>query len=263
MRGECAVEGLVNAMETRGFLIGRTSTSIYFSQGNTREELYLVERMFQEIGCDATIEDRQIYIHSPVTDEQLERIIWYPASNHEAGPDDILNSWKYFVKRRHGAKVNTFALETGVARLVKSLSAAGISTFCSCDGHGRRNPYVIFSGRIQAIWFDLQYSETKRVMELNYDWKIKWDSGMGPSLVADKLSKIQRWNLQDVLEDTTMIANFFFEHAKELSKTKIEVFGKRLKTSRKIVKTMSDEELYEWMSGLYDQYKSTRLVMKL
>ncbi|WP_142828595.1 hypothetical protein [Planococcus soli] len=256
------MERLANAMEARGFLINRISDSVYFSPSNTREELYLVERMFKEIDCDVAIEGRQIHLHSPLTDEQLERIIWYPASNHEAGPDDISNSWKYFVKRRHGAKVNTFVLETGVARLVKSLSAAGISTFSSCDGHGGRNPYIIFSGRVQAVWFDLLYSETKRVMELNYDWKINWNSRMGPSLVADKLLEAQRWNLQDILADTTKIANFFFEHAEELAMTKRKIFGKRLKTTRKLVKIMSDEELYEWMSGMYDQYKSTRLVTK-
>lgn len=256
MRGECSLEKLANAMEKRGFSISYTSDFIYLSQSNTREEMYLLDRMFKEIGCDAVIEDRQIHIRHPLTDDQLERIIWYPANNHEAGSDIILNSWKYFVKRRHGEEVNTFVLETGVARLVKSLSAAGISTFCSCDGHGGRNPYIDFNGRFQAIWFDLLFSETKSMMELNYDWKINWNSRRGPSLVADKISGAKRWNLQSVLEDTMKIADYFFEHAEEISKMKREVFGKRLKTTRKLVKTMSNEELYNWMNEKYNQHKN-------
>lgn len=244
-------------METRGFLISRTPDSIYFSQGNTRDELHLMERMFKEIGSEVEIEGRNIRIQRTLTEEQLERIIWYPARNHEAGADYSFDSWKYFAKRRHGAKVNTFVLETGVARLVKALSAAGISTYCSCDGHGRRSPSIIFSGHKQAIWFDLLFSELKKTLELNFEWKINWDSRMGPSLVADKNSMAQRWNLQHILEDTMKMAEFFLEHAEEISKTKREIFGKRLKTTRKTVKTLSNEELYEWMSEKYNQYKNS------
>lgn len=243
-------------METRGFLISRTPDSIYFSQGNTREELHLVKRMFEEIGFEATIEDRKIHLNNPLTEEQLERIVWYPARNHEVGGDYRSGSWKYFAKRRHAAKVNTFVLEAGVARLVKAISAAGISTFCSCDGHGKRRPSIIFSGRIQAIWFDLLYQDVKGEMELNYDWKLNWNSSMGPSLMADRVSKTQRWNLQDILEDSMRIARFFLEHAEQISKIRREVFGKRLKTTKKMIKTMNEEELYKWMDEKYNQYKN-------
>lgn len=250
------MEKLAKAMETRGFLISHTPDSIYFRQGNTRDELHLMERMFKEIGCDVEIKGRNIRIRKPLTEKQVQRIIWYPARNHEAGADYRSDSWKYFAKRRHGAKVNTFVLETGVALLVKALSSAGISTFCSCDGHGKRSPSIIFSGHKQAIWFDLLFPEIKKALELNYKWEINWKSRMGPSLMADKISESQKWNLPEILEDTMKIAHFILENAEELSTRKRGIFGKRLKATRKIVKTMSDEELYMWMSKKYNQHQN-------
>ena len=255
------MEKLAKAMEARGFLISCTFDFIYFSLCNTRDELLLIERMFKEIGCDIEIEDRKIRPHNPLTEEQLERIIWYPARNHEVGPTHGMDSWKYFVKRKHGAKVNTFVLETGVARLVKSLSAAGFSTFNSCDGHGKKSPFITFSGPIQATWFELLFTEAKRDTELNYDWNIKWDYSMGPSLVANKTSKTQQWNLLDVLEDTLKMADFFYNQAEQITSMKREIFGKQFKTTRKTVKTMSIEELYKWMADRYSHYKGGRLII--
>lgn len=252
------MDRLVEAMETRGFLICRKYDCIYFSKGNTRDELILVERMFKEIGCETTIENREIRIHAPLREDQLQGIIWYPARNHEIQSDYKSISWKYFAKRRHGGKVNTFVLETGVARLVKSLSAAGVSTFDSCDGHGKRSPYITFSGYAQGIWFDLLLSEIKEVIELKYDWKMKWDFPMGPTLIAKEV-KEQGWELKDILDDTTNMAKFFYENAEEISKTKRDIFGPRFKTTRKIVKTMNKNELYEWMSLKYKEYKRNKL----
>lgn len=43
--------------------------SIYFSQGNIRDELHLVERMFEEIVCELAIEDKNVLI--------LDRLLHY------------------------------------------------------------------------------------------------------------------------------------------------------------------------------------------
>lgn len=257
------MERLAKTMETRGFLVNHTPDSIYFSEGNAKDELRWIEQTFKDIGCEVLIENRCIHLTSPVTEEQLARIIWYPTRNQEVQSCSSTVSWKYFVQRRHGAKVNTLSLETGVARLVKSLSAAGLSTFNSCGGHGKKKPSITFNGRIQAIWFELLYSEIKELMEWNYDWKINWVTPVRPALVADKTSRSQRSDLQRVLEDTTKMADFFLEHAEELSATKREVFGKGRNSSRKIIKTMSDEELYNWMSEKYNQHKNEMKVEDL
>ncbi|TDK59499.1 hypothetical protein E2K98_19970 [Bacillus salipaludis] len=60
-----------------------------------------------------------------LTEEELRKIIWYKARNHEAGGGRGWRTWKYFKKRNHGPKINTFSLETGIALLVKAMRAAG------------------------------------------------------------------------------------------------------------------------------------------
>ena len=64
-----------------------------------------------------------------------------------------------------------------------------------------------------------------------------------------------RWNHQSVLEDTKKIAKFFLENASVIVTTKREIFGKQLKSTRKIVKQMNDDQLYEWMERMYNQYR--------
>lgn len=213
----------------------------------------LVDKMFKEIGCEAAIENREIRLLTPLSAEQLQNIMIYPARNHEVTHYLRLGSWKYFVKRKHGAKVNTFVLEPGVARLVKSLSAAGISTYNSCDGHGEKSPSVTFSGYAQGAWFDFILSEIKKKIELNYAWRVNRDCPMGPTLMAKK-TKNQVWTLAVILEDTTKIAEIFLGNAEEISKTKREIFGAGFKAKRRLVKTMDKQELYEWMSLKYKEH---------
>ncbi|MDN7247105.1 hypothetical protein [Planococcus shenhongbingii] len=247
------MEKLAKAMKSRGFLISQESDSIYFNKGNADEELSLVKEMFNNIGANVVVEDRKIYVNEPLTEEQLQRIIWYPARNHEAGGGSEWRSWKYFSRRNHGAKVNTFVLETGVAHLVKTLSAAGFSTNSSCDGHGRRSPNITFSGRLQATWFDILFQEAKAELKLDYDWEFKKNGAMDPKWIAN--TRTGKWNLHTVLEDTGKIACYFFEHAEEISNTRKTIFGKCYKSTRKMVRSMTDEELYSWMRKEYKQYK--------
>jgi len=89
--------------------------------------------------------------------QKFQEVIWYGAKNHEAGGNGSWRSWKYFTKGIYGPKVSTITLGSGVALFVKSLSAAGITTISSCDGHGKRSPYISFFGHYNACWFMVLY----------------------------------------------------------------------------------------------------------
>lgn len=128
------LEKLAHSLKQRGFLITKMDDHIYFSKGNHEDELERLEKMFKELNIPVKIDGRKVYLLEDHLDQtDLDNITWYKARNYEAGGGSGWRSWKYFVKRNHGPKVNTFVLETGVALLVKALSAAGIVTIGSCE----------------------------------------------------------------------------------------------------------------------------------
>lgn len=252
------MEKLAKALESRGFLIKQETDHIYFSHGNLEADLPLLKKLFNDLGCGVTVEERRICVNEPLTEEQLHKITWYAARNHEAGGGPGWRTWKYFSKRNHGPKVSTFSLETGVALLVKALSAAGIITINSCDGHGKSSPKIWFCGRQNAIWFNILFQEAKEHLDLTYEWKLETKLSIDPLFEAHSLTG--RWNHLNVLEDTKKIAEFFLENALEISATKREIFGKQLKSTRKVVKQLSDDQLHEWMERKYNQYKEVKIM---
>ena len=231
---------------------------IYFSKGNWETDLPRLEKVFDELGCCVTVEERRIYIQKPLDEKQLNDITWYTARNHEAGGGAGWRTWKYFSKRNHGPKISVFSLETGVAPLIKALSAAGIVTICSCDGHGKSNPKIWFCGRQNAIWFNILFQAAKEHLDLTYEWKLETNlsNAVDPLFAAHKVTG--GWNLDSILDDTNKIASFFTNNASEISAAKREIFGKQFKSTRKLVRQMNDAQLQDWMEKKYNHYKEQK-----
>jgi len=66
-----------------------------------------------------------------------------------------LADWSNFKRRAHGQKVPVYLLDPFVSRLVKAISAAGVGTHFSCDGHGKNRLTVGLSGKYNRAWFQL------------------------------------------------------------------------------------------------------------
>jgi hypothetical protein len=244
---------LANTLEMRGFLVKPINNYIYFSQGNHTKELPELDRLLESLEVKFTRDGNNFYILEDEIDAKtLNQILWYPARNHESSSGDGWYGWKYFIKRNHGPKINTFVLETGVALLVKAISAAGIITDVSCDGHGRRAPLIYFCGKQNAAWFKLLFERKFRDTSFHYEWYFKDPVHMSIAFTAR--SKDGRWDLEKVLEDTLLMARSILQEANELSKFKKELFSRNYKTTRKIVREMDFEELYQWMKRRYDIY---------
>lgn len=241
---------LAEALEMRGFLVKDEGDYISFSTGNARVEQQQLQQLLLDLEIPASWEGNRLYLESPQIEmEKLHKINWYPARNHEAGGGNGWYGWKYFSRRQHGPKINTFVLETGVALLTKALSAAGIITISSCDGHGRKAPLIAFSGKHNAAWFQLLFQKQFRDVSFHYDWYLKNTDRDTVDLTAR--IKNESWDLEKVLEDTLTMARYFLENATALSETKRELFRNNYKTRRKIVREMNFEELLVWMEELY------------
>ncbi|WP_067724516.1 hypothetical protein [Oceanobacillus damuensis] len=234
------------ALKMRGFFISKENGYLKLGKGShSRDEVELKE-MLEKLNIQATFSDNKIMITSEHIDNQkYEKILWYPAKNHEAGGNGGWRSWKYFSKGMYGPKIRTISLETGVALFVKALSAAGVRTISSCDGHGKKTPVVTFFGHYNACWFMVLKQHFIQDMKLNYDWKLmKWNN-VDPDLIAE--SQTGKWELQLVLKDTHQMAEFLLKNGKGISELKRELFEANRNSTRKLVKEMNKEELISWM----------------
>ncbi|ETI69451.1 hypothetical protein [Neobacillus vireti] len=244
---------VANALEMRGFLVKPIDNYIYFSLGNSKEELAKLEELLDSLKLNIKIEGNKIFINDDCVDQDtLNKIIWYHTRNHETNGGNGWYSWRYFIKRNHGPKINTFVLETGVALLVKAISAAGMVTDCSCDGHGRRAPMISFCGKYNAAWFHLLYQKHFKQIAFHYEWFLKNPESRSIHLTAR--SSNGKWDLNYVLEDTMLMARYFLHESQKLSRIKKEIFKGNYKTKRKMVKEMDFDELSGWMKKKYEVY---------
>jgi hypothetical protein len=244
---------LANTLEMRGFLVKPIDNYIYFSLGNKLEDFSQLERLLASLDLKFTCDGNKLFIlEDEIQTTILNQILWYPARNHESDSGAGWYGWKYFIKRNHGPKIKTFVLETGVALFVKAISAAGIVTDVSCDGHGRRAPIISFCGKQNAAWFKLLFESKFRDTNFHYEWYFK--DPLHLSIIFTARSKDGRWDLEKVLEDTLLMARSILQEANELSKMKKEIFGGNYKTTRKIVREMDFEEHFQWMKQRYDAY---------
>ncbi|BBO16903.1 conserved hypothetical protein [Candidatus Brocadia pituitae] len=73
--------------------------------------------------------------------------------------------------------VRVYDLEPFIARLVKSISSLGISTWSSCEGHWGEPAYIVFDGRYHWLWFQAIFNKyiTKKLnLVCTWDW-LGWD----------------------------------------------------------------------------------------
>ena len=118
---------------------------------------------------------------------------------------------EFVYHREHGLKVPLKVIEPGIARFIKSLSACGVSTSMSCDGHCRPHGrgWIEFHSYLDHLWFrliiegvvvplfspHLRFRYQKMRNDWNYDVKILL--GNDP---AETYLELQR------------VATFLYEH---------------------------------------------------
>ncbi|OLS40814.1 hypothetical protein [Bacillus sp. MRMR6] len=255
------LDQLAHALKLRGFLISQMDDHIYFSRGNHEAELPELIEMFKTVNIAVKVDGRKIYLlDGNLNKTDLDQLIWYSVQQ-ESGGGNGWRSWRYFITRDHGPKVNTFILETGVALLVKALSAAGIVTVMSCDGHGQGRPFITLCGKQNAIWFGILFDEMKDTLKLNYEWVFKDVENLDIHFIADKRQK--QWNLDLILEDTFQIADYFLNEAERLSALKKAIFGGKYKSTRRLVHEMDHDQMNEWMRTKYNNYFHTQPEVKV
>ncbi|MBI2469621.1 MAG: hypothetical protein HYV59_00035 [Planctomycetes bacterium] len=74
-------------------------------------------------------------------------------------------------------KIRVYDLEPFIARLVKSISSIGISTWSSCEGHWGEPAYIVFDGKYHRLWFQAIFNKfIRKKVDLLCEWEwLGWD----------------------------------------------------------------------------------------
>ncbi|HEY4482167.1 MAG TPA: hypothetical protein VI489_04875 [Candidatus Brocadiaceae bacterium] len=90
---------------------------------------------------------------------------------------DRYGKFDQFKKSEYLPKIRVYDLEPFIARLVKSVSSIGISTWSSCEGHWGEPAYIKFDGKYHRLWcqaiFDT-FVKKKLNLVCNWEW-CGWD----------------------------------------------------------------------------------------
>src|SRR3989339_1163620 len=90
---------------------------------------------------------------------------------------DRYGKFDQFKKSEDLPKIRVYDLEPFIARLVKSVSSIGISTWSSCEGHWGKPAYIKFDGKYHRIWFQVIFNKfIKKNLNLVCRWECHgWD----------------------------------------------------------------------------------------
>jgi hypothetical protein len=177
------VETLINVINSRGFFVIRygkyfgMSDNCYFPY-----DFIFLDRLLKNLGFENVLTDGIINENNlNIFENKINQLkIFFEFTQSSAFRTDYgegnIPLWGYFKRRRHGWKVPVERLDPFISYLVKAISAAGISTMFSCDGHGIKNPYVAFATKYDAalfsVFFDVYVAELAKKNNWNLDYNL-------------------------------------------------------------------------------------------
>lgn len=114
-------------------------------------------------------------------------------------------------------KIRVYDLEPFIARLVKSVSSIGISTWSSCEGHWGESAYIVFDGKYHRLWFQTIFNKfIRKNLNLVCEWEwLGWDERCFISSPSGDLLALYL-EIQDV-------ARLIYDHRDFLRNSKIQV----------------------------------------
>lgn len=174
------------ALKKRGYLIN----NLYLSKGSHHRDLVDITDLLNSLSIKHEWNENELQVNNELIEGMYKNILCFPANNRETNTPIYLASWRNFTRRKHGPKIQTKTLEPGVALMVKALSAIGITTVNSCDGHGKNKPIIDFASFHNAAWFEILQDKYLSNGSLIYKWKVESSQNSYAYLtaVSDKYS---------------------------------------------------------------------------
>ncbi|MDR4497096.1 MAG: hypothetical protein MRK02_04105 [Candidatus Scalindua sp.] len=115
----------------------------------------------QEFDIDNTEYLREIFMNKIPVD--LFRLNW---------ERDWYGKFHQFKKYEHLPRIRVYDLEPFIARLVKSVSSIGISSWSSCEGHWGEPAHINFDRKYNRLWFQAILNKfIREKLHLNCRWE--------------------------------------------------------------------------------------------
>ena len=85
---------------------------------------------------------------------------------------DWYGKFSQFKEIAHLPEIRVYDLEPFIARFAKAISAIGVSTWSSCEGHWGTPAYIIFDRKYHLLWFQTLLNKfIKKKLNLVCNWK--------------------------------------------------------------------------------------------
>lgn len=142
--------------------------------------------------------------------------------------------------------IRVYDLEPFVARLVKSISSLGISTWSSCEGHWGEPAYIVFDGRYHRLWFQVifqKFIQKKLNLLCKWDW-LGWDERCS--------IRSPNGNLLELYLEIQDVARLIYNYRISLRNIKKQVCS--LLTAKH--KNMNQKELLNTFEGYFEESMS-------
>jgi hypothetical protein len=235
------------AIFKRGFLISSSGGILTLCKGSHEFDQADLFKILDHLTINYEHVGNGLRILDEVKQEQLQSILLFPAKNHETNVDMSYGSWKNFTRRKHGPKARTIVLESGVAILVKALSAVGISTVSSCDGHGNRSPGIDFASYHNAVWFEYLQENYLNHLTLHYKWEVKLRQA---NQLAYLTAVGTSYDVSMLQEDSSKMAKMLLDHDEMFRGLKSTYFSMDKKPTKRRLKDKSYESTKEIMNEI-------------
>lgn len=197
------METIICILERRGFLIERIDGKYFLSDNAHIRDAEYLDSLLKEREIGEVKENHEIVISSSDA-KRLDGLFSMESEAIGGEAFGHLLGWWAVKNRQYSYKCPVKSLEPNVARYVKALNAAGIFTWCSCDGNHPR------SHRLSVSFDEPGYGEFTKLLWklwLSKLFKLDWRSNREGSVLDLKANT--RQTQYDILNEA---AKYIYEH---------------------------------------------------
>lgn len=203
-------------LRARGFLIDKDKANWWVSDNSyLNKDIYFLHQLLKKvnIGC---LHGNHIVITNPnnITRDSFFNFFRYSPSSSFITYFNSNNfcDGQCFNERIHGIKIPVERLDPFISYLVKALSAAGIYTLASCDGHGSKNPYIFFKSKYDAALFSSFLKIYYLDKNLLKNWAIKFIIDLSGQHCLLSINPTTNNNYADTYYEIYRVAKVFYKN---------------------------------------------------
>ena len=231
-----------NLLRARGFLIEPSGEDMVISDNSCKmsqnvdveSDAYFLNKLLTKYELGSLEKDK---IRFPKGQSEELLVQMFLEHGAVSGFGYTFEDWSDFKRRAHGTKVPVYLLDPFVSRLVKAISAAGVATDYSCDGHGENKLEVGLGGKYHRAWFRVILD----IVRISVNIKSRFS-------INNRYLKVFASNddLLAMYEDVQSVSAYLYDQRKFLRGLKQKTLSA---ISERMVSGLDERELYEFFKS--------------